>query len=368
MSQTMLTGNANKQDVDKKPESNGGDLIDKQLNGCYIVEKILGRGSTGTVYKCFNKESEDHVAIKVMSTGVDADYELKYLNFLKAKTPKCENLIDMLDTFSHENLTCIVLPLYGPSIFDAIYIKGSSFNMEDVREMAYQLIKATQFLHDNKMIHSDIKPENILLNRHYYNSDNKSMYKKPNITLCDLASVYEEDEFDDDVITSLPYRALDVVMGFNIGYACDVWSIGCNLFELFTKKSLFTANTQAALYVLIEATLGPFSELQVKQIQRTKKIILPDQELTKYWKNKAICINNYFNHSDEDHKNLYDVIMKMLEVDPTKRISLTEALNLPFFAKFKEIEKNAPTDSISLMNKTMKRKAQASKYLKCLFV
>ena len=263
-----------------------------------------------------------------------------------------------------------MFPLYGPNTHDAMRKNDSRFELEDVREMAYQLIKATKFLHDNKIIHSDIKPKNILLNRHYYDQTNRSMYKKPNITLCDLGSMIEEEGFNADVITTLSYRAFEVVLGLNIGYPCDVWSIGCTLFEFFTNKILFKATTLAELYVLIEETLGSFSEAQNRKIQSTNKKILLDhkQKSTKYVKKKARCIKNYFNHSNENQKNLYDVIMKMLVIDPRKRISLSEALNLPFFAKFKEMKKNEAPVSKSLMNKTIKRKAQASKYLKCLFV
>ena len=314
------------------------DLKDTLLNGCFKVEEKLGQGSFGTVYKCFNKESRDHVAIKVMPEGEAAEYELEYLNILKTKRSKCENLIEMLDTFSHGRLICIVFPLYGPSIFDAIHRRNSSFTLEDVRQMAYQLIKATQVLHDNKMIHGDIKPANILLNRHYYDPNNK-LYQKPNITLCDLGSVIEEKDFDYQEITTLPYRAFDEVLDFNIGYPCDVWSIGCTLFELFTKKRLFKANTPGELYLLIEESLGPFTEAQSKHI-RDNNIRKP--MFSYIVKHKARCIKKCFNHSDEDEKNLYDVIMKMLVVDPRKRISLSEALNLPFFAKFKK--KNVTTD------------------------
>ena len=234
-------------------------LEGKLLIGCFKVEEQLGQGSFGTVYKCFHTASKDHVAIKFMPERGDAVLELKSLNIFKAKRSKCEKLIEMLDIFSYRNLTCIVFPLYGPNTHDAMRKNDSRFELEDVREMAFQLIKATNFLHDNKIIHSDIKPKNILLNRHYYDQTNKSMYKKTNITLCDLGSVYEEEEFDTQVITTVPYRAFDVVLGFNIGYPCDVWSIGCTLFELFTKKRLFKANTPGEMYVFIEESLGPFT-------------------------------------------------------------------------------------------------------------
>ena len=96
------------------------------------------------------------------------------------------------------------------------------------------------------------------------------------------------------------------------------------------------------LYVLIEESLGPFTKDQVTQI---KKNNIQKPLLSYFVKKKAIYIKDYFNHSNEDEKHLYDVIMKMLVVDPTKRISLTEALNLPFFSKFKK--KNAITDSFN---------------------
>ena len=205
--------------------------------------------------------------------------------------------------------------------------------------MAYQLIKATKFLHENCMLHSDIKPNNILLNRFYNEIRNPSSYKKPDITLCDLGSVYTEDEFGAYEITTLPYRAPDVVLGFNIGYPCDVWSIGCTIFELVTGKRLFEVDSMVELFILIHTTICPFSNSQIEQISspdNEHQVSLPEEEnkldhLTKNIEDTKILLEKI----KQDQKELYDVIMRMLIIDPEKRIRLNEALDLPFFTSIK---------------------------------
>ena len=78
--------------------------------------------------------------------------------------------------------------------------------MEEVRTIARQLMEATEFLHDNRMLHSDIKTGNILLNKHYYDQNYPVNYKSPDIVLCDFGSAYLHDDFDVHEVTTLPYR------------------------------------------------------------------------------------------------------------------------------------------------------------------
>ena len=94
-------------------------------------------------------------------------------------------MINALETFEDNNFTYIVFPLYGPTLYDAIYYNDPCLSTEDIRTIARQLIEATKLFHDNHMIHSDIKPRNILLNRFYKEPNKQHFYRKPDITLCD---------------------------------------------------------------------------------------------------------------------------------------------------------------------------------------
>ena len=249
------------------------EMIGVKLNSKYQVKSELGKGGFGTVYKCCVLNSKTYVAIKVFQNRHRNNKNRKYakreikifedMDESVKELPMSNYLISMLDHFSNDQITCIVFPLYGPNIKKVLKQKGSPFKLEEVRTIADQLIKATRFLHDRNMLHTDIKPENILLNDE---PNFAGSYKMPDITLCDLGTVITEQKFGCQVITTLPYRAPDVVMGHKIGYPCDVWSIGCTIFQLITGKQLFIVSKIEELLVLIDETLDSFTVKQMKYI------------------------------------------------------------------------------------------------------
>ena len=120
-------------------------------------------------------------------------------------------------------------------------------------------------------------------------------------------------------------------MGSKIGYHCDVWSVGCLLFELFRNVELFDAETMTELCALIEGTLGPYSEEQIKKLKKAKINLPKNKSELDYVKRNTKHVRPFFDFDREDDKNLYDVIINMLVVDADRRISLSAALELPFF-------------------------------------
>ena len=153
----------------------------------------------------------------------------------------------------------------------------------------------------------------------------------PDIKLCDLGSVYLEKEFESNVITTLPYRAPDVTMGHKIGYQCDVWSIGCTLFELFKGKILIDAESVQDLLRLIHFKIAPFIGDQVKRINLNlsedgnKVNILNENALAKM-KDKAKKMPSYFDLNDRGEKVLFELICQMLDLNPLTRVKLEDLL------------------------------------------
>ena len=243
----------------------------------------------------------------------------------------------MLHDFKDDKFTHIVFPLYGPTLYDVIHSNELPFTIKEIRTIARQLIETTMLLHDNQLLHSDLKPDNILLNRFYKNETKPEFYRKADIVLCDFGTVYAEYEFEQFEITTLPYRAPDVVLGHKIGYPCDVWSIGCTIFELATSYCLFNVKSVEELIVLINETLGPFTKTQIERIEHVhnkhKVYLEEEKENFNDLSGKVVNVNNILGHLKQEEKDLYDVIIKMLIIDPEKRISLNEVPKLPFFTK-----------------------------------
>ena len=128
-------------------------------------------------------------------------------------------------------------------------------------------------------------------------------------------------------------------MGMKIGYHCDVWSVGCVVFELCKGKTLFNVRKEEELLILVHNTFGPFSKLQLERVMSPEnkhkvKLTLRKRELDDVIDklvSRIDMINKQLGEIKRDERGLYDLLKQLLVIDLDKRISLHEALNLSFF-------------------------------------
>ena len=106
----------------------------------------------------------------------------------------------------------------------------------DVRRVSSQLVAALAYCGAKRVIHADIKPENVLCARPVLGVDAE-------VRLIDFGNAIRPSEavryYDDFEIQSLGYRAPEVLVGAEYGRAVDVWSAGCILAEMLGRSPLF---------------------------------------------------------------------------------------------------------------------------------
>ena len=123
--------------------------------------------------------------------------------------------------------------------------------MLQVRQIAYELCQAIRFMHDNRLTHTDLKPENIL----FYDSGHDLVYdpkrkqdvrylRNSEIRLIDFGSATFDHEHHSTIVSTRHYRAPEVILELGWDQACDVWSIGCIVFELALGFTLFQVMNQ----------------------------------------------------------------------------------------------------------------------------
>jgi len=136
-----------------------------------LVEQI-GQGTFGKVAKALDQDTRKHVAVKIIRAVPKyqeaAKAELRVLTDLARRDPSNKRrCIHMKETFEHLNHTCMVFDLLEISVFD--FLKDNHYNpfpLLHIQQFARQLIHAVDFLHaDLKLIHTDLKPENLMLVR-----------------------------------------------------------------------------------------------------------------------------------------------------------------------------------------------------------
>ena len=126
-------------------------------------------------------------------------------------------------------------------------------------------------------------------------------------------------------------------MEHKIEYYCDVWSIGCTIFQLITGKQLFIVSKINELLLLIDRTLGSFTDKQRKYItsdNNNPRIDLPAAKYDRLQSNVE-NIEILFYKIEKEDEDLYKVIKRMLTIDSVERISLGTATDYYFLDVFR---------------------------------
>jgi cyclin-dependent kinase 12/13 len=182
------------------------------------------------------------------------------------------------------------------------------------------------YLHDNHIIHRDVKGANILID------------KNGIVKLADfgLARVIYPDirkiNYTIKVVT-LWYRAPELLLGLkNYSDKVDIWSLGCFFAELFIGKTLFPGDNERRELELIFDVCGSPSPKKFKNYKHLKPTVRDEIEKKKHKRRleEFLREKNFNRKMDE---SLIDLLSKMLTVEPNLRISGREALAHPYFTE-----------------------------------
>nr|KAF6353070.1 CDC like kinase 1 [Pipistrellus kuhlii] len=320
------------------------------------IVDTLGEGAFGKVVECIDhKVGGRHVAVKIVK-NVDryceaARSEIQVLEHLNTTDPNSTfRCVQMLEWFEHRGHICIVFELLGLSTYDFIKENGFlPFRMDHIRKMAYQICKSVNFLHSNKLTHTDLKPENILFVQSDYTEAYNPKMKRdertlinPDIKVVDFGSATYDDEHHSTLVSTRHYRAPEVILALGWSQPCDVWSIGCILIEYYLGFTVFPTHDSKEHLAMMERILGPLPKHMIQKT-RKRKYFHHDRldwdehsSAGRYVSRRCKPLKEFMLSQDAEHELLFDLIQKMLEYEPTKRITLKEALKHPFFYPLKK--------------------------------
>ncbi|XP_077132396.1 SRSF protein kinase 3-like [Ranitomeya variabilis] len=253
------------------------------LNRRYQVIHKVGWGYFSTVWLCRDLQKKKYVAVKISKSGkkfneaaLDEVALLNCVNGARKKESQGENVIHFLHDFKliGENglHVCLVFELLGPSLLHLMKNYGPrGLPLMCVKRVLQQVLQGLNFLHKKcRIIHTDIKPENILVcvkadnfqqymaeaevwnhNRtcggnvngvdvnfltHLFETGNADML---GVKIADLGSAcWTYKPFSEEIQTQ-QYRALEVLLGSGYSTPADIWSTACMAFEMATSFYLF---------------------------------------------------------------------------------------------------------------------------------
>ncbi|NWX55906.1 STK36 kinase, partial [Promerops cafer] len=209
----------------------------------YHVLEMIGEGSFGRVYKGRRKHSAQVVALKFIPKVGRSEKELKNLQreIEIMRDLHHPNIIQMLDSFETAKEVVAVTDYAEGELFQILEDDGS-LPEDQVQTIAAQLISALYYLHSHRILHRDMKPQNILLG------------KDGVVKLCDFGFA-RAMSIHTMVLTSIKgtplYMSPELVEERPYDHTADLWSVGCILYELFVGTPPFYTNSIFQLVSLI---------------------------------------------------------------------------------------------------------------------
>ncbi|XP_011687601.1 PREDICTED: cyclin-dependent kinase 12 isoform X3 [Wasmannia auropunctata] len=300
----------------------------------------IGEGTYGQVYKARDKRSGVMVALKKVRLEnekegfpITAVREIKILRQLNHKNiVNLREIVtdkqDALDFRKDKGSFYLVFEYMDHDLMGLLESGMVDFNEMNNASIMKQLLDGLNYCHSKNFLHRDIKCSNILMN-------NKGEVKLADFGLARLYNAEDRQRPYTNKVITLWYRPPELLLGEErYGPAIDVWSCGCILGELFSKKPLFQANIDMMQLEMISRVCGTPTPAVWPSV-----IKLPHWHTLKPKKQHRRRLREDFAFMPGAALDLLD---KMLELDPEKRITAADALKSAWLKNVQPEQMPAP--------------------------
>lgn len=259
----------------------------------YISQKLIGKGGFGKVYKIKDEYNKEYALKKI---NIKTPYYKENSNIITElqilRYHKCNYLIKYHSCHLEINKLCIITDFYEKG--DLFYLiqdmkkRGDNFDENIIWKIFLDICLGVEYLHDNNIIHRDLKTSNILIDNNYraYIGDfgvSKILNKYPH-TSTQIGTPF--------------YMSPELFRKINYGKKVDIWSLGCILYEMVDLNQPFM-NNKSMYSLSLRVVKGNYPK---------------------------ICAHKY-------SMDIINLIYYLLETNPKKRLSIKGLLSLKYIQK-----------------------------------
>ncbi|MBR3017487.1 MAG: protein kinase [Clostridia bacterium] len=232
-------------------------MIGKVLDNRYDLVEFIGKGGMALVYRAVDRRTGHSVAVKILRPeyNQDAEFSARFQReALAASRMSHHNIVNLLDVGQVDNMRYLVMEyVQGRTLKEVIRQKGA-LPPTIAAQIGIRILSALQHAHKNGIIHRDIKPQNVLVNK-------DGLIKVADFGIARVAG-WDTVSPEDSVMGSVHYFSPEQAQGKPVTAASDLYSVGVVLYEMLTGKPPFDGETPVAVAMQhIGSKARPISEI-----------------------------------------------------------------------------------------------------------
>jgi serine/threonine protein kinase len=223
-------------------------LLGRSIGGRYLIVEKIGAGGMGTVYRARDEPSATDVAIKFLlpDLAVDPTNRERFLREARAANRiDHENIIDVNDFGETEDGQVYLVMEFLDGIALAEEIGHAALGIPRSVDIAMQCASALARAHELDVVHRDIKPENIYLLAAAHSA--ATPHRRDFVKILDFGLAHMKGELrltaSGAVFGTPEYMAPEQARGAPLSGRCDLYALGCVLFEMITGDPPFSGST-----------------------------------------------------------------------------------------------------------------------------